>query len=187
MVVATSDTRTREQLTYARLILRETLRTGGEGWAAYDRLFREHASLDKSKWMDWTSLDPGLHQATFMRQSGQGGKVCSFCREMDHLDQECALATAQDQVPDRGYSSQERALPPRQVLTTSRDSAFLGTVATAFSCHTVRCNTSARHARRQSTGPKNAPPPLTMPRTNSHISRRPGPRPLEMVHHRLNQ
>ncbi len=64
IAVATSDTRTREQLTYARLILRETLRTGGEGWAAYDRLFREHAALDKSKRMDWTSLDPGLHQAT---------------------------------------------------------------------------------------------------------------------------
>ncbi len=65
METATSDTRTREQLTYTRLILRETLRTGGDGWAAYDRLFREHATLDKSKKMDgpaWTqaSIRPRL-------------------------------------------------------------------------------------------------------------------------------
>ena len=73
MAVATDDPRTREMLTYARLVIREALRTGGDGWGAYDRLFREHMALDKGKTMCWSTLQPGLHQTTFMRQRQQGG------------------------------------------------------------------------------------------------------------------
>ncbi len=104
MAAATQDTRSRELLTYARLILRESLRTGGDGWATYDRLFREHAALDKSRRLDWTTLDPGLHQATFMRQASYGGKICSHCRETDHADHECALVSVKEQGSDRGPS-----------------------------------------------------------------------------------
>ena len=31
----------------------------------YDQLFREHAALDKSQTLNWSTLEPGLHQATF--------------------------------------------------------------------------------------------------------------------------
>ena len=64
MAVQTSDPHTRELLTYTRLIIREALRAGGDGFLTYDRLFREHAALDKSQTLNWSTLEPGLHQAT---------------------------------------------------------------------------------------------------------------------------
>ncbi len=86
-------------------VLREILlHTGGEGWSAYNHLFREHAALDKFRKMDWTSLDPGLHQATFMRQAGHNGKVWMHCRKTDHQDHECALAPILDRAFDSGSS-----------------------------------------------------------------------------------
>ncbi len=99
-------------------------RTGGDSWATYDRLFREHAALDKSRRLDWTTLDLGLHQATFMRQASYGGKICSHCRETDHADHECALASVKDQGSDRRPSPpaiEEGAPLPFQDLAAPGD------------------------------------------------------------------
>jgi hypothetical protein len=101
------------------------MRTGGDGWAAYDRLFREHAALDRAGRMDWTSLDSGLHQATFTRQASSGDRICSHCRETDHMDQECALAPVQDKPVDQAHSPPPpakrgrtaRAKPPQRLET----------------------------------------------------------------------
>ncbi len=60
-------------------------------WASYDHLFREYAALVTANKMDWTRLELGLHHATYMRQAGQRGTVCSHCRETNHSDHECAL------------------------------------------------------------------------------------------------
>ncbi len=92
--------------------------------ATYDRLFREHAALDKSRRLDWTTLDPSLHQATFMQQARYGGNICSHCRETDHADHECALASVKDHGSDRGPSPpsfEEGATLPSQDLPASRD------------------------------------------------------------------
>ncbi len=119
MAAATPDACSREILTYARLILR----TGGDGWTTYNRLFREYAALDKSKRLDWTTLDPGLHQATFMQQASYGGKMCSHCLETDHADHKCALASVKNQGSDCGPSPchRRRATIPTQVLAAPRD------------------------------------------------------------------
>ena len=123
IAVATPDKHTRDLLTYARLVMREALRTGGDGWAAYDRLFREHAALDKARRFDWTTLDSGLHQATFIRQAGPSGATCTHCAEADHSTKACALVSVQDSPGRRDDSpppakrarpSQQRpAVPPR--------------------------------------------------------------------------
>ena len=123
IAVATPDKHTRDLLTYARLVMREALRTGGDGWAAYDQLFREHAALDKARRFDWTTLDSGLHQATFIRQAGPSGATCTHCAEADHSTKACALASVQDSPGRRDDSpppakrarpSQQRpAVPPR--------------------------------------------------------------------------
>ena len=44
----TSDPATRDQLAYARLIIREAQRHGGLGWLNYDRAFRQQAVGDPS-------------------------------------------------------------------------------------------------------------------------------------------
>ena len=123
IAVATPDKHTRDLLTYARLVMREALRTGGDGWAAYDWLFREHAALDKARHFDWTTLDSGLHQATFICQAGPSGATCTHCAEADHSTKACALASVQDSPGRRDDSpppakrarpSQQRpAVPPR--------------------------------------------------------------------------
>ena len=96
MAVQTSDPHTRELLTYARLIIREALRVGGDGFLTYDRLFREHAAIDKGRTLNWSTLEPGLHQATFIRQAGDNGMTCTLCKESDHPTRDCALASLKD-------------------------------------------------------------------------------------------
>jgi hypothetical protein len=43
--VQTTDERTRNLLTYGRLVVREAQRHSGPGWLEYDRIFRQHAAL----------------------------------------------------------------------------------------------------------------------------------------------
>lgn len=114
MAVATNDPRTREMLTYARLVIREALRTGGDGWGAYDRLFREHMALDKGKTMCWSTLQPGLHQTTFMRHGdSKGGTTCTVCNESDHTAATCALASIRNPPSSKRESSPPPPKRPR--------------------------------------------------------------------------
>ena len=70
MAVQTSDHHTREFLIYTHLIIREALRTGGDGFLTYDRLFREHAALDKSQTLNWSTLDQGfIRQPSSVKQA----------------------------------------------------------------------------------------------------------------------
>ena len=46
MAILTSDPATRDQLTYARLLIREAWRHGGTGWLAYDHAFRQQVALN---------------------------------------------------------------------------------------------------------------------------------------------
>ena len=49
------DKESRDRPTYARLIIREAQRHGGQGWLAYDRFFfRQQAALDPS--LQWNVL-----------------------------------------------------------------------------------------------------------------------------------
>ena len=48
MAVRSQDPLTRDMLAYARLVIREALRHGGEGWREYERSFRRQVAIDPS-------------------------------------------------------------------------------------------------------------------------------------------
>ena len=90
MAIRTSDPMTRDQLAYARLIIREALRHGGAGWLDYDRVFRQQAAAEPS--LRWNTLLPGLQASTMLgHNTGQGTQFCTLCREVDHARAQCAL------------------------------------------------------------------------------------------------
>ena len=91
MAMRTSDPTTRDQLAYARLLIKEAQRHGGFGWLDYDRAFRQQAAVDPS--ICWNTLNPGLQASTIIgqRQSGQG-TFCTLCRAVNHNRAQCALA-----------------------------------------------------------------------------------------------
>ena len=93
----TTDATTRDQLAYARLIIKEAQRHGGLGWLDYDRAFRQQAEADRA--IRWNTLLPGLQASTILGRpaiSGQRGgpytRFCTLCREVDHNRVQCALA-----------------------------------------------------------------------------------------------
>jgi len=54
MAILTPDQRTHDQLAYARLVIREAQRHGGNGWLDYNRVFRQQAAADPSR--RWNTL-----------------------------------------------------------------------------------------------------------------------------------
>ena len=73
VAVRTSDQTTWDLITYCRLIVREALRHGGQGWQEYDRSFRAQA-------------------ATNLSQRAAGGSFCTLCRGVDHSSSQCSLS-----------------------------------------------------------------------------------------------
>ena len=103
----TTDPTTRDQLAYARLIIKEAQRHGGAAWLDYDRAFRQQRAADPS--IPWNSLNPSLLASTILgsRSTGQGA-FCTLCRMVDHTRSQCALAyleasSSTPQNPRRGY------------------------------------------------------------------------------------
>ena len=98
VAILTTDSITRDQLAYARLIIREAQRHGGSGWQDYDRSFREQVAADPA--IRWNTLVPGLHAATILGQANsQGTAFCTLCRGSDHARSQCALAYLFPQPP----------------------------------------------------------------------------------------
>ena len=89
--IRTVDPLTRDMLTYARLVVREAHRYGGNGWCEYDRIFRQLAALNPAT--QWNTLDPSLVASTFLgsRADGTMTQFCQLCREVDHNWEDCAL------------------------------------------------------------------------------------------------
>lgn len=91
MAILTSDPSTRDQLAYAHLVIKETLRHGGTGWMDYDRAFRQQATVDPI--LRWNTLLPGLQASTILGQRNrQETSFCTLCHERDHSRAQCALA-----------------------------------------------------------------------------------------------
>lgn len=110
MAMCTSDPVTRDQLAYARLIIREAQRHGGPGWLDYDRAFRQQIAADPS--LRWNTLLPGLQAATMLgQQAARQGPFCTLCREVDHTRAQCALAYLQPTEPDRETKPPTRRRP----------------------------------------------------------------------------
>ena len=100
------DQDSRDRLEYARMIIREAQRHGGQGWLQYDRVFRQQAALDTS--LRWNALQPAIQASTLFSPGpaptsvnnsvSSGGVFCSLCRGVDHSDVSCALAYLQPPV-----------------------------------------------------------------------------------------
>ena len=94
MAILTSDPSTRDQLAYVRLVIKEALRHGGQGWLDYDRAFRQQAVAEPS--LRWNTLLSGLQASTILGQRNrQEAAFCTLCREGDHTQAQCALVYLQ--------------------------------------------------------------------------------------------
>ena len=87
--IRTPDQATRDMLTYARLLIREARKHGGDGWKAYDTVFRENAAI--TPLTEWTKIEGSLHATTFVANRSGEGIFCRFCSESDHTAEDCAV------------------------------------------------------------------------------------------------
>ena len=113
------DPRTRDMLAYARLVVREAQRHGGNGWLDYDRVFRQQPALDHA--LPWNSLHPGIQAATLVGQGTGASVFCTLCREPDHLQDRCALTYLQQPQPQPTPTpTTQPGLPKARVQQKSR-------------------------------------------------------------------
>ena len=113
------DQESRDRMAYARLIIREAQRHGGQGWLAYDKGFRLQAALDPS--LRWNVLEPHIRASTLFAPTpqapsapgpaGSGGANCSICMGVDHLATSCAMAYLESPPPQ--VTSAANSQPPR--------------------------------------------------------------------------
>ena len=146
IAMLTTDPATRDQLAYARLIIREALRHGGPGWLDYDRAFRQQAATDPS--LRWNTLLPGLLASTVIGQgTGQAISFCTLCREVDHTRAQCALTYLQP--PPRGAttsvnSANRRKLPNICMSWNKGACIFPGNCSYRHVCSTCQLQHRAR-------------------------------------------
>ena len=176
MAIRTSDPSTRDQLAYARLIIREALRHGGAGWIDYDRAFRQQAAVDPT--LRWNTLLPGLQASTMLSHgTGQGALFCTLCREVDHTRAQCALLCLNPPTPRPPTTS--TPVPRRKsdniCLSWNRGSCiFPGNCTYRHVCATCQLPHKARDCPRtlaykqtrdpsQQSAAQPPPPPITHP------------------------
>ena len=85
-------------------------------------MFRQLAAADNS--MDWSRLNPSLYATTFLAQQGSGGKVCTLCMGVDHIQEDCALAPLQakaTRTPATMDMKDEKAGGPAGMASVTRD------------------------------------------------------------------
>ena len=95
VAVLTPDAKTRDLLTYGRLIVREAQRHNGPGWCDYDKIFRQHAAIDET--VKWNEINPSLHASTVLTYRSGPSQCCGLCHEPDHSATECAMLALQPQ------------------------------------------------------------------------------------------
>ena len=78
-------------LAYQTMLVREARRCGGNGWQAYDTMFRQQVANDPAA--DWSKLNSSLYSVTFLAYQNGRGKTCLHCLETDHTGSDCALAS----------------------------------------------------------------------------------------------
>ena len=109
IAIRSTDVGTRHMLAYARLIVREAQRHGGQGWIDYDRVFRQQAAIDPS--LQWNTLHPGIQAATLLGRNAGATTLCTLCREPDHVNARCALYNLQEPPRERSPPRAGRAEP----------------------------------------------------------------------------
>ena len=77
-----------DRLGYMRLVMREARRHGGQGWRAYDHVFRKNTQPGEP----WARLQTSLVAAYFPHAPGAHvPAICIHCQEADHRSEDCAL------------------------------------------------------------------------------------------------
>ena len=177
VAVRTQDPSTRDMLTYCRLIIREALRHGGQGWQDYDRSFQSQAAIDQS--LRWNVILPDLQASTILGQRAGGGTYCSLCRGVDHVSTQCALGFMQQPlttqhptvtaIPFSGSSHRPRQPSVRPICNSWNAGrciypgtcSFRHICATCRQCHPARdCRGTLRDSayRRGAQAPVVSPP-----------------------------
>ena len=150
IAVRTSDQETRDMLTYARLVIREAQCHGGAGWLEYDKWFRQQqAALSTPQ--PWNELNASLHAATVMSLRAGDKRPCRLCRESDHTESRCALASLQSPQPQQHQPSSswspaasKRVVKP-ETLERTCSSWNRGRCAFPGSCRFRHVCASCRH------------------------------------------
>ena len=62
----TTDSIAGDHMAYARLLIREAQRDGGQAWLDYDRAFRQQAGAEPT--LPWNTINPGLQAVTILSQ-----------------------------------------------------------------------------------------------------------------------
>lgn len=105
----TSDPVTRDQLAYARLIIRQSQSQGGHTFMDYDRAFRQQIATDPS--IRWNALNPSLLASTSMGHRSTGAHTfCTLCRAVDHNRTQCALTFLEPTPAASGAAASQRGL-----------------------------------------------------------------------------
>ena len=94
--------RVRDLFAYLRLIVREAQRHAGEGWRAYDVVFRKLAATYPT--IPRGQPLPSLYSTSFTAAGSPAITFCEHCLEGDHRSGECALSPSNEV----GSFSQER-------------------------------------------------------------------------------
>ena len=110
MAALTTDQVTRDQLAYARLIVRQAQSQGGMSWLDYDRAFRQQVASNPST-ARWNELNPTLLAATNMGQRPSNVLYCTLCRAFDHTRAQCALMYLEPTVAS-AYQTPRRSANP---------------------------------------------------------------------------
>ena len=119
VVVSAHPSRVQEMLAYARLIVREALRNGGDGWRSYDAMFRKLAATDPS--LSWGKVLPSLYATTFLASRVTTATSCEQCLEGDHGTGDCALAALQKSTTTApGATASTEPIPQRASHTPRR-------------------------------------------------------------------
>ena len=89
------DQESRDRLAYARIMIREAQRHGGQGWLEYNKVFCQQAALDPV--IKCNALHPAIQASTLQfglptsssGSQGHPGHFCTLCRGVDHLATAC--------------------------------------------------------------------------------------------------
>ena len=100
MAVKSDCQLTRALAAYGQIIINLARKHGGQGWLAYDQLFRQQVAAGSP--LKWNDLSASLMAATVIKS---GGECCSLCHAADHGSQDCALASSEPMI------SQHKAPP----------------------------------------------------------------------------
>eukprot|EP00118_Oscarella_pearsei_P017030 m.167429 g.167429 ORF g.167429 m.167429 type:complete len:303 (+) comp38931_c0_seq2:1241-2149(+) len=146
-----------ELMAYLKLVVREAVRCGGDGWRFYDQQFRMQAAANPA--LSWMKLQSGLHSATFLSFRRPNNRVCTLCMEGDHCTDECSLYSLAGSGPKRPPLRSKRDGGAATSRSASSQVCRLFNYA-ASGCHFGSTCIYATSAVARIIGPATANPPL---------------------------